>query len=168
MNATDLCALLDHHGIPYRRFDHVAVFTCDEAAREVPFEAEGVQTKNLFLRDGKGRRHWLLVTSCERTVDLRALTSVIGADRLSLGSPERLVRYLGLTPGAVTVFGLVHDSDHAVELVVDRRVWAASHWRSHPLVNTATLVVERSDVERFLALTGHVPRVVDVPSRNRR
>ena len=165
-DADGLCALLDQHRIPYRRFDHPAVFTCDEAIREVPAEADGVQTKNLFLRDGKGRRHWLVITSCERTVDLRALAPVIGADRLTLGSPERLARHLGLTPGAVTVFGLVNDPGHAVEVVVDRTVWAAPHWRCHPLINTATLVVERTGIERFLEVTGHQPRVVEVPTRS--
>lgn len=160
-----LCALLDRQGIGYRRFEHAPVFTCDEAARKVPVEAEGVQTKNLFLRDGKGKRHWLVVTSCDKATDLRVLAPVIGADRLSLGSPDRLLRHLGLTPGAVTVFGLMNDPGHAVELVVDRAVWEATPWRCHPMVNTATLVVERSAIEVFLEQSGHRPLIVEVPAR---
>lgn len=165
MDHVELYALLDRLGVEYRRFDHPPVFTCDEAAREVPAEAAGVQTKNLFVRDGKGRRHWLVVTSCERAVDLKALAPRIGADRLSLGSPDRLLRHLGLTPGAVTVFGLANDPDHLVELVVDRVVWDTTPWRCHPLINSATLVVERGAVERFLAHTGHAAQVVEVPVR---
>jgi Ala-tRNA(Pro) deacylase len=157
--------LLAGLGIPFRRFDHEPVFTCEDVARLGPAEAAGVQTKNLFLRDHRGRRHWLLVTSCEKPVDLRALAPRIGADHLSLASPDRLARLLGLTPGSVTVLGLAHDTAHEVALVVDADVWRADAWRCHPLVNTATLVLARADVERFLAATGHRPEVVEVPAR---
>jgi Ala-tRNA(Pro) deacylase len=158
-------AYLTARGIPFTRHDHDAVFTCEDVERAVPAEAPGVQTKNLFLRDHRGRRHWLLVTTCAKAVDLKATAPRIGADNLSLGSPDRLTKYLGLTPGAVTVLGLVNDPAHEVELIVDREVWDAEAWRCHPLVNTATLVLARADVERFLATTGHVPRVIDVPAR---
>lgn len=160
-----LCARLDAWGIAYRRAAHAAVSTCDEAARLVPAEVEGVHTKNLFLRDGKGRRHWLLVTLCEKSVDLRQLAHAVGADHLSLASPERLRARLGVTPGAVTVLALVHDPSHAVALLVDRDVWHAAQWRCHPLVNTETLALPREGVEAFLAQTGHVPGVVTVPVR---
>lgn len=152
-------------GVSYARFDHPAVFTCDEADAALPATVGGAHTKNLFLRDAKGRRHWLLVTDCAKPVDLRALAPVLGADRLSLGSPDRLARFLGVTPGSVTVFGLVNDPAHEVELAVDRMVWDAEAWRCHPLVNTVTLVVGRQDIERFLTATGHQPRVVEVPVR---
>jgi Ala-tRNA(Pro) deacylase len=163
--ADDCCRLLDAHGIAYRRADHPAVFTCEEADRAVPSELGGVHTKNLFLRDGKGRRHWLLVTLCSKPVDLKALAPRIGADNLSLGSPDRLMRFLGLTPGSVTVLGLTNDPDRQVMLLVDREVWEADAWRCHPLVNTATLVISRAGIDRFLELTGHEARVVEVPAR---
>ena len=158
-------AFLATHGIPVTRYDHDAVHTCDDVARLVPMEAAGVQTKNLFLRDHRGRRHWLLVTSCEKAVDLKGVAPRIGADHLSLASPDRLMKHLGVAPGAVTVLGLAHDTAHAVTLVVDREVWAADAWRVHPLVNTATLVMRTDDVRRFLAATGHAAQVIDVPTR---
>lgn len=161
-----LCELLWANGIPFLRADHPPVFTCDEANRLVPEALVGVQTKNLFLRDGKGRRHWLLVTTCAKAVDLKALAPRIGADHLSLGSPERLLKYLGLTPGAVTLFGLANDPTHDVTLLVDRDVWESSEgWRCHPMVNSATLVINRDAVERFLAITGHAATTVVVPER---
>ncbi|HNV77771.1 MAG: prolyl-tRNA synthetase associated domain-containing protein [Gemmatimonadetes bacterium] len=160
-----LCELLWANAIAFTRGDHPAVFTCDEADRLVPAELVGVQTKNLFLRDGKGRRHWLLVTSCEKAVDLKALAPRIGADNLSLGSPERLLKFLGLTPGAVSLFGLANDPTHDVVLLVDRDVWERDAWRCHPMVNTATLVINRDGVDRFLALTGHQATPVVVPVR---
>lgn len=162
---TALLERLDQLGIRYRRFDHPAVFTCEEADRAVPPEIEGAHTKNLFLRDQKGRRHWLLVTLCAKQVDLQAVGAAIGGGKLGFASPERLERYLGLTPGSVTVLGLLNDTGHEVELVVDRDVWEAPSWRCHPLVNTATLIIDRPDVERFLAATCHQPRIISVPAR---
>lgn len=160
-----LCRLLEGRGIAFVRADHPAVHTCEETDRLVPRTVGGVQTKNLFLRDDKGRRHWLLVTSCAKAVDLKALAPLIGADHLSLGSAERLQRFLGVTPGSVTLLALVNDPAHDVALVVDREVWEAGAWRCHPLVNTATLELSRSAVEAFLRLTGHAVRCIDLPVR---
>jgi len=158
-DTTALYALLDQLAIPYERFDHTPVFTCDEAHAALPDEP-AVQTKNIFLRDKRGRRHLLLVTTCERTVDIAAFAEQANADRLSFASPERMMKYLGVTPGSVTVLGLMFDTERAVELYVDRDVWQAERWRCHPLANTATLVLARADLERFFAHTGHAPRVV--------
>jgi Ala-tRNA(Pro) deacylase len=160
----DIYALLRDHGIPYQRHDHVPVFTCDEAERAVP-DTAAAHTKNLFLRDKKGHRHWLLVTLCEKAVDLKQVADRIGADKLSLGSPERLAKHLGVTPGAVTILALVNDPSHAVELLVDEDVWQAEAIRAHPLVNTATLVISQPDLRRFLQHTGHVAHVIPVSSR---
>jgi Ala-tRNA(Pro) deacylase len=160
----DIYARLHEHGIAYQRYDHGPVFTCDEAERAVPAIA-AAHTKNLFLRDKKGRRHWLLVTLCEKAVDLKQVADRIGADNLSLGSPDRLAKHLGVTPGAVTVLALVNDPAHAVELLIDDDVWRADAIRAHPLVNTATLVISQADLRRFLEHTGHVARVIPVTSR---
>jgi Ala-tRNA(Pro) deacylase len=148
-------------GIPFERVDHAPVFTCDEAYAAMPGH-DSVQTKNIFLRDKRGRRHLLLVTTCEKIVDIKRFADLADADRLSFASPERLMRYLGVEPGSVTVLGLIHDTEHAVELYVDRDVWNAPLWRCHPLVNTATLVIWRDGLEKFFAHTGHRPRVVDL------
>jgi Ala-tRNA(Pro) deacylase len=160
----DLFTVLETLEISYERYDHAAVFTCDEAAAAIP-DSQSVQTKNIFLRDKRGRRHLLLVTSCEKAVDIKKFAEQADADHLSFASAERLQKYLGVAPGSVTVLGLVNDTAHGVELFVDADVWRAPHWRAHPLVNTATLVLSRSDVELFLAHTGHVPRVVSLETR---
>ncbi len=83
--------------------------------------------------------------------------------RLGFASAERLQKYLGVTPGSVSLLGLVNDEAHAVEFVIDRALWEADAVQAHPLVNTATMVVAHADLERFLAATGHAPRVIDVP-----
>jgi Ala-tRNA(Pro) deacylase len=157
----DVYALLESLGIRYERYDHAPVFTCEEADAAVPNHA-AVQTKNLFLRDKRGKRHILLVTSCDRAVDIKRFAEQVDADRLSFGSPERLEKYLGVAPGSVTVLGLMNDTGHGVELCVDADVWRTPQWRCHPLVNTATLILARGDIERFLAHTGHTARIIEL------
>jgi len=156
-----LLALLDELKISYDRYDHAPVNTCEEADRAVP-NVDAVQTKNLFLRDKRGRRHLLLVTSCATSVDLKSFRTQAGADHLSFASAERLAKYLGVAPGSVTVLGLFVDTEGGVELYVDADVWQTARWRCHPMVNSATLVLTRQAIEAFLARTGHRPTIVSL------
>lgn len=158
-DASSIYPLLDRLGIAYQRYDHEPVFTCDEVERAVAVPGP-VHTKNLFLRDKRARRHLLLVTSCAKAVDLKRFVDQVGADTLSFGSAERLQRFLGVSPGAVSLLALAHDREQAVELYLDADVWSADRVFCHPLVNTATLALSHADLERFLAHTGHVPRIV--------
>ena len=160
----DIYAVLAELGIAYDRYDHVPVMTCEEADAAVP-ERAAVHTKNLFLRDKRGRRHVLVVTTCEKSIDLKQLAAQVGADNLSFASPERMAKYLGVSPGAVTVLGLANDVEHAVELIVDADVWKSATWRAHPLVNTSTLVLKKPDIDKFLSHTGHTPRVLALGDR---
>jgi Ala-tRNA(Pro) deacylase len=158
---TDLFAFLGTHGIGFERVDHPAAFTMEDVERHVPPLA-GMRTRNLFLRDKKGTRQALVVVGAEKPVDLRALAERTGFERPSFGSADRLMRCLGITPGAVSLLALVNDTARAVELFIDRDVWAADAVHCHPLINTATLSVPHDGVERFLAATGHSPRIVDI------
>lgn len=110
-----LYSLLDQLAIPYQRIDHAPVFTCEEASRLLP-KLPAAKTKNLFLRDPKSERLFLVVTPEESRVDLKALAATLGVKRLSFGSPERLESVLGLTPGSVTLLAMVRDREKAVEL----------------------------------------------------
>lgn len=159
----DLFAFLETHGIRFVRHDHPPVFTCEEEAQHVP-ESGAARTKNLFMRDRRGRRHLLLVTLCSKNVSIADFTETSGADRLSFASPERLMKHLGVEPGSVTILGLVNDQAHAVELYVDTDVWSAPSIHAHPLRNDATLVLSHESLVRFLAATGHAAKVVTVRS----
>lgn len=160
----ELLRFLAEHGIAYQRYEHRPVFTCEEARRYVP-PVPAAETKNIFLRDRKGRRHFLVVVGYDKAVDLKALAPLLQADKLSLGSPERLRNLLGVEPGSVTILGLMLDQERAVEVVFDSPIAQAAALRCHPMVNTATLAMSRSELDRFLAATGHRPVVLDVPSR---
>ncbi|MBI4502685.1 MAG: prolyl-tRNA synthetase associated domain-containing protein [Gemmatimonadetes bacterium] len=160
----DIYAVLDANRIPYERLDHPPVYTVEEADRLVP-PGPGHRTKNLFLRDDKGRRHFLVTVAHDKQVDLRRLATTLGSSKLSFGSSERLKKYLGLEPGAVTLLAVVNDPSRQVEVFIDRDLWDGQPIRCHPLVNTATLVIPRDGVERLLQASGHTYRLIDVPKK---
>ena len=154
-------AFLREHGIAATRHQHPPVMTVEESLRLVP-PLPGAKTKNLFLRDKKGARHFLVTVPHDLPVDLSALGSALDAGRLGFASPERLAKHLGITPGSVSLLALVNDAAAAVEFVIDRALWDAPAVQAHPLVNDATMVIPHADLERFLAATRHAPRVLDV------
>ncbi len=149
----ELLAYLDEQKITYQRIGHPPVFTCEQADQYRP-DLPGVSTKNLFLRDKK-RRFYLVMTACEKKLDLKKLGQALGAAKLHFGSPESLLELLHLTPGSVTVLGLVNDPQQRVELWIDRDIWDDEFFLCHPLVNTATLVLSKAGLLRFFELTGH-------------
>ena len=160
---TDLYDLLARHDIEYERYDHPAVYTVAEAQRLVP-ELPGAKTKNLFLRDGKGRRHFLVVVPARKRVDIKGLAKKITAGRLSFASARRLQKYLGVDPGSVTLLAVLNDPSHQVELLIDADTWHSDMFQFHPLVNTATLLIPKAALVKFLGITGHQPEVIDVPA----
>jgi Ala-tRNA(Pro) deacylase len=148
-------------GITYAVYEHPPVFTSEEAAahwKDVP----GRAVKNLFLRNKKGDRHYLVILGIEKQADLRQLVKVIGDDRLSFGSAERLMKYLGVSPGSVSPFGLIHDAAHAVQVIVDADLRGAEHLIFHPNDNTASLTIAGADFARFLEGQGNPVRWIKV------
>lgn len=164
MDETGLLSFLEARGIRYRRVTHPAVFTVAEAARHVP-PLPGAKTKNLFLRDKPGRRHLLLTVPAEKAVDLAALSRALGLQRLGLASAERLASLLGIAPGAVTPLAVVNDPEGRVELLLDEDLGGAEALQVHPLVNTATLVLDREAFARFLEALGRPLVLIPVPAR---
>ncbi|PHV49724.1 aminoacyl-tRNA deacylase [Janthinobacterium sp. BJB301] len=147
----------------YTLAEHPAVHTIAEALIHVP-AMPGLMVKNLFVRDEKGRRHFLVIVPFDKRIDLAALGRLLPASKLSMASPERLLQHLGITPGSVSLFALIHDSAQAVELVLDQAVWEAGSVQAHPLRNTATVALSHATLVDFLAHTGHVPRILSVPA----
>jgi Ala-tRNA(Pro) deacylase len=159
--APPVYAALDALGITYDRHAHPAVFTAEDASKywdPIP----GTQCKNLFLRNKKGDRHYLVVVEIGKRVDLKDLVKIVGDDRLSFGSPERLMAKLGLTPGSVSPFGLIHDADASVRVLIDQDLRGAERLIFHPNINTASVVVSWGDLERFLATRRNSVRIVSL------
>ena len=140
--------------IPYERYEHPPVRTAEDGdVHWVGIDA--VHCKNLFLRNQKGDRHYLLVVVHTKRVDLRGVATQIGDGKLSFASPERLVKYLGVTPGSVSPFGLIHDHERHVRVFLDRDLRRGERISFHPNINTATITLRFADFERYLAACGH-------------
>jgi Ala-tRNA(Pro) deacylase len=137
-------------GIAYERFEHPPAPTVEEAEKHWAGIA-AAHCKNLFLRNQKGNRHYLVIIAHTKRADLRAVAGQIGDGKLSFASPVRLMQYLGVTPGAVSPAGLIHDRDRHVRVFLDRDLQGAPRISFHPNVNTATITVAFADFERFLA-----------------
>ncbi len=153
----EFLSFMNTNNFTFQRIEHPAVFTCAEADL-YHTGVLAVSTKNLFLCDKKGRRFFLAVTSCEKTVKLDSLSVQLNSPHLRFGSEENLMRLLGVTRGSVTMLGLANDTEHQVELWVDSEIWSSENFLCHPLVNTATLVLSKNELERFFSLTGHTPK----------
>lgn len=160
MTSDELLARLAELGITVRTVDHPPVFTVEEA-RRYRGDLPGTHTKSLFLRDKKGAM-WMVVCLENRAVDLKDLASRIGAKHLSFGSPERLLRHLGVIPGAVSPFAVVNDVERVVQVVLDREVPARDPVNLHPLDNAKTTAITAADLVRFLEVEGHTPQVIDL------
>jgi Ala-tRNA(Pro) deacylase len=156
-----LFARLDELGLAYRTVEHVPVFTVEQA-KEHRGLLPGHHIKNLFLRNKK-EAMWLVVALEDRAIDLKQLGEVLGAGRLSFGSPERLRRHLAVEPGSVTPFATINDPAHRVTLVLDRGLVEGGPVNAHPLVNTMTTAISFADLQRFFEATGHNPQWLDFP-----
>ena len=141
-------------GIAFERYEHPPVATV-EAAEQYWTGIEATHCKNLFLRNQKGNRHYLVILEHQKKADLRKVADQIGDGKLSFGSPERLMTHLGLAPGSVSPFGLINDATHAVRVALDRDLKSAERLSFHPNINTVTVVVSASDFARFLEACGN-------------
>jgi Ala-tRNA(Pro) deacylase len=156
---SELFAFLDRIGAGHSTLRHPAVFRVEEG-REIKAALPGGHTKNLFLKDAKGRL-WLVSALGETRVDLKALPSAIGAARLSFGSEALLQQTLGVRAGSVTAFALINDLEHQVTLVLDAALMARDPVNFHPMTNTATTAISRAGFQAFLDALGVRPIMVD-------
>ena len=154
-----LLAWMAERGIDQTTHDHPAVFRVEEGL-ELKAAMQGAHTKNLFLKDKKGRL-WLISARQDTVVDLKRAPKVIGSDRLSFGNETLMWETLGVRPGSVTALGLVNDVEGRVTFVIDRRLWEADIVNFHPLTNTATTALSQSDFRAVLATLEREPLVVD-------
>lgn len=159
MTPPELYAYLDGMGISYEVEEHAPVFTIDEM-RELGIK--GSVCKNLFLRDAKGRQHFLVVLPGDRQADLGALAAALGSSKLSFASEERLMKHLGLTKGSVTPLTVIQDPDHTVQVLLDESLTGMDRLGVHPLVNTATLWISGADLLRFVRSCGNPVKIVSI------
>lgn len=155
-----LMAHLRALGIDFTFSEHEAVFTVAESAA-IDKKIEGTHCRNLFLRDKK-KNNFLLVLQNATDVDIKKLPDVIGSDRLSFGSSERLWEYLGVRPGSVCPYAIINDTAQNVKILLDKSMMETDIVNYHPLLNTMTIGVKPADLIKFIESTGHTPHIVDL------
>jgi Ala-tRNA(Pro) deacylase len=150
----ELYKILDELGIRFDYYEHPPAPTI-ELARIYWKDIAAIHCKNLFFRNHKGNRHYLVIIEHEHDLVVHDLEKRLKQGKLSFASPERMYKYLGLWPGSVTPFGLVNDHDHHVHLFIDHNLRNSKKISFHPCVNTASLVISFPDFEKFLTFTGN-------------
>ncbi len=157
----ELFAFLADAGISVSTKQHPPLYTVAES-QEMRGEIPGRHTKNLFLKDKKDN-FFLVTVGEDAQVDLKSIHQLIGAaSRVSFGNPEKLMEYLGVSPGAVTAFGVINDIDGRVRAVLDAELMQHEIVNAHPLVNVATTSIAPLDLVAFMRATGHEPAILKV------
>lgn len=145
----EVLQLLHRLQIPYHLHQHPPVFTCDQA-KDIDSQLNSARTKNLFLVSEKTRNFYLYILECDQKADLKLLSKQLNETRLTFASPGDLQKILHLTPGSVSPFGLIHDTNHQVKVIIHPNV-SQHQWVSfHPNTNTATLELSLEDFKKYL------------------
>lgn len=147
-------------GVEFEKIEHEAVYTI-EGMQKAGLTEKGGVCKNLFLRDAKGKNHYLIVVPEEVKVDLRALAGKIGSTKLSFGSAERLMKYLGVEQGCVSPLGVLNNEDNTVVVVFDKSL-AGKTVGVHPNDNTATIWLKFDDLRKIVEGAGNKVLMVQV------
>lgn len=154
-----LLAWFAEKGVAHQTHDHPAVFRVEEGL-ELKAALPGAHTKNLFLKDNRGRL-WLISARQDTMIDLKRAAAAMGSGRLSFGNETLMFETLGVRPGSVTALALINDAERRVTFVLDQRLWEAEIVNFHPLTNTATTALDQAAFRRILALLEREPLVVD-------
>jgi Ala-tRNA(Pro) deacylase len=149
-----LYRILRELDIAFDYYEHPAAFTVAQALKNWE-KIDSMHCKNLFFRNHKGDRHYLIIMEYSRPLAIHDLEQRLHQGKLSLASPERLMRYLGVTPGAVSLFNLINDKANHVHVFLDERLQQAQKISFHPNDNTASIVVTFTDMMRFLEWSGN-------------
>lgn len=152
---------LNRLGIAFDYYEHPEAPTIEIAAQF--YRGEGTTLcKNLFFRNHKGNQHYLVCLDCDQDMNIHDIEKQLHQGKLSFASEPRLMKYLGVTPGSVTPFGLINDTEHHVHVFLDRQLQQAERVSFHPCINTASLMVARADFERFLQYMGNPYEWIDL------
>lgn len=154
--------LLDKLGIEYKRVDHDPADTIDNCI-EVE-KVIGVDIcKNLFLCNRQQTKFYVLMMPGKKPFKTKDITSQIGSSRLSFAPEEKMLEFLDITPGSVSIMGLMNDKGNNIQLLLDREIANSDYIRCHPCINTSTLKIKTSDIlEKFLPYVGHDAILVDL------
>ena len=157
----EIVELLDKNNIKYELIEHEAVFTMEDIDK-LNIKDKGVEVKNLFLRDEKGKNHYLIVAKEDTNIDMKELKNIINSTRLSFASEERLDKYLHLTRGCVSPFGILNDELNEVKVFIDSALKEEKKIGLHPNENTSTIFIATSDIESIIKEHGNYVEYINI------
>lgn len=158
--------LLDQLGIEYMRTDHAEANNM-EACNEIDKILDVIICKNLFLCNRQQTQFYLLMMPGDKPFKTKDLSKQINSARLSFASPEHMEEYLNIKPGAVSIMGLMNDTENHIQLLMDRPVAESEFLGCHPCVSTSSLKMKTKDVlEKFLPAVHHDPIIIELPDRS--
>ncbi len=163
-NETKAYEILDKLNISYKRFNHGPVATIADIEEGLK-DLKVIHFKNIFLRNSKGDKHYLLLIDRKKRANTKELAKIIGSTRLSFASDDRLEKYLGIEPGAVSPMGLINDRDKEVEVLVDKDLAQYDEVTLHPNVNTASITISYGSLYKFLSWSGNKIQYIEIPER---
>ena len=151
---------LDSLGVSYQRIDHEAAMTM-EACEEIDRTLEATICKNLLLCNRQETQFYLLMLPGDKVFKTKDLSAQIGSSRLSFAKAEYMEQYLDITPGSLSVLGLMNDKDRMVRLLIDEDVLTGEYIGCHPCINTSSLRLRTKDLaEKIIPAMGHEPTIV--------
>ncbi|NVO21012.1 MAG: prolyl-tRNA synthetase associated domain-containing protein [Bacteroidetes bacterium] len=156
-----LYSILQHQGIAFEYHEHPPAPTIEEAMKYWK-DIEATHCKNIFFRNHKGNRHYLVILEHRQALDIHELEKRLKQGKLSFASDERMFRYLKLTPGSVTPFGLMNDEENHVHLFLDANLQDSKTISFHPCINTASIIIKWEDFIRFLDWSGNSYEFLDL------
>ena len=156
--------MLDALGIDYQRIDHEAAMTM-EACAAIDEVLDATICKNLLLCNRQCTSFYLLMLPGDKTFKTSVLSKQIGSSRLSFASAEYMEKFLDITPGSLSILGLMNDHEHQVQLLIDEDVLGGEFIGCHPCINTSSLRLRTADLtEKIIPVMGHEPRIVNLPA----
>lgn len=157
----ELYRLLEELQISYQYYEHPPAPTIDEAMKYWK-DIEATHCKNLFFRNHKGNKHYLVLIECSKQLGIHALEKMLNQGKLSFASAERMMKHLGVTPGSVTPYGLINNQAHDIHVFLDKNLQQSQYISFHPCINTASIVIKWQDFIKFLNYQGNTYEFIDM------
>ncbi len=160
-NEENVYRYLNELNIEFESIKHEPMFKSNDLAEEFK-DVDMLDIKNLFLRDAKGKNHYLVIMPYLKPLDIKSLAEKIGAKRMSFASKERLMRYLNVEPGAVSIFNLINDIHHEVNVILDQSTFSHHTVGFHPNINTETLIFSGEDFKKLIDSFENQIQIMDI------
>lgn len=147
--------------IPFELVEHPPALTTEEADSYI-IGIEGVRTKSMFLTNKKKTAFYLLIMDDAKRLDIEKFKDIVDANKIKMASPDTMLDKMNLTPGCVSIFGLMNNPDKDIQVYIDQAIMSEARMSFHPNVNTKTIFIATPDVVKFIESEGFTPHIISI------